>query len=140
MGRMSVRAATQTRVARAAELAALRAIVERASSGDAVTVLVSGEAGGGKSRLVEELMRTAREDGALVLLGRCVDVGDGELAYAPIAGALRSLAAQLDEADLEVALGPGRAELARLVPDLAGADAAPAAEPAPSGKARFLPG
>jgi predicted ATPase len=93
---MSVRATPSTLVARAAELAALRAAVERASSGDAATVIVSGDAGVGKSRLVAELLRTARDDGALVLLGRCVDVGDGELAYAPIAGALRSLATQVD--------------------------------------------
>jgi predicted ATPase len=106
------RAATPTLVARAAELAALRAAVERASSGDAATVIVSGDAGVGKSRLAEELMRAARGDGTLVLLGRCVDVGDGELAYAPIAGALRSLAAQVDEADLDAVLGPGREQRA----------------------------
>ncbi|MPY96345.1 MAG: AAA family ATPase, partial [Acidimicrobiia bacterium] len=135
---MPVQAATQTLVGRAAELAALRAAVERASSGEAATVVVSGEAGVGKSRLVEELMRTARGDGALVLLGRCVDVGDGELAYAPIAGALRSLAAQVDDDELDAALGPGRAELARLVPDLAGEDGAPGAGPATFGKARLF--
>jgi hypothetical protein len=75
---MSLRATTETFVGRAAELGALRAAVERASSGDSATVLVSGEAGVGKSRLVEELMGTARWDGVLVLLGRWVDVGDGE--------------------------------------------------------------
>jgi predicted ATPase len=71
---MSGRAATQTLVALVAELAALRAAVERGSSGDPATVLVSGEAGVGKSRLVEELMRTTRDDGALVIarpLRRC---------------------------------------------------------------------
>jgi hypothetical protein len=31
---------------------------------------------------------------------------DGELAYAPIAGALRSLAAQVDEAERDAALRP----------------------------------
>jgi DNA-binding CsgD family transcriptional regulator/tetratricopeptide (TPR) repeat protein len=135
---MSVRAATPNLVARAAELAVLRAAVERASSGDAATVLVSGEAGVGKTRLVGELMRIARDDGALVLLGRCVDVGDGELAYAPIAGALRSLAAQVDEAELADALGRGRTELARLMPDVAGDDAGSAGEPAAFGKARLF--
>jgi DNA-binding CsgD family transcriptional regulator/Arc/MetJ-type ribon-helix-helix transcriptional regulator len=135
---MAGRAATQTLIARATELAALRTAVDRASSGDATTVLVAGEAGVGKSRLVEELMRTARDDGALVLLGRCVDVGDGELAYAPIAGALRSLSAHVDGTELDVALGPGRAELARLVPDLAGEDASPAAGPGAFGKARLF--
>jgi hypothetical protein len=65
---MFARAATPTLVARAEELAVLRAAVERASSGDAATVIVSGDAGVGKSRLVEELMRTTRDDAALVLL------------------------------------------------------------------------
>ena len=83
-------------------------------------------------------MGTARESGALVLLGRCVDVGDGELAYAPIAGALRSLVAQVDEADLGAALHPGRAEIARLVPELAGENGRPDAGPAPFGRARLF--
>lgn len=127
-----------TFVGRAAELRALRAALVRASSGDATTVLVSGDAGVGKSRLVEEVMRTARADGALVLLGRCVDVGDGELAYAPIAGALRSLAAQVDAAELDGVLGSGRAELARLVPDLAEGDKSPRDGPAVFGKERLF--
>jgi putative protein kinase ArgK-like GTPase of G3E family len=38
----------------------------------AAIIGASGEAGVGKSRLVEELMRTAREDEALVLLGSWV--------------------------------------------------------------------
>ena len=101
---MAPRAATPTLVARVAELAALRAVVERAAAGEAATAVVAGDAGVGKSRLVEELTRTARADGALVLLGRCVTCG--ELAYAPIAAALRSLAAQVDDPELEEVLGP----------------------------------
>ena len=135
---MAVRAATPALVARAAELAALRAVVERAASGEAATAVVAGDAGVGKSRLVEELTRTAREDGALVLLGRCVDVGAGELAYAPIAGALRSLAAQVDDDELDEVLGPGRAEIGRIVPDLAAEDTAPAAGPAAFGRERLF--
>ena len=72
-----------------------------------------------------------------MLLGRCVDVGDGELAYAPIAGALRSLASQVDAAELDAVLGSGRAELARLVPDLAGDDE-PRPDPAAFGKERLF--
>ena len=50
-------------------------------------VFVSGEAGIGKSRLVAGLVRTAVDEGAAVLVGRC----DGtDAAYHPIADALRS--------------------------------------------------
>jgi DNA-binding CsgD family transcriptional regulator/tetratricopeptide (TPR) repeat protein len=105
-------------VAREAELAALLDALARAERGESTTVLVGGDAGVGKSRLVAELVERARSDGALALVGRCIDVGDGELPYAPIAAALRSMAAQLDAAALDEALGPGRAELARLVPHL----------------------
>jgi DNA-binding CsgD family transcriptional regulator len=135
---MCGRAATPGFVARVAELAALRAAVERVASGEAATVIVSGEAGVGKSRLVEELMRTARDEGALVLLGRCVDIGDGELAYTPIAGALRSLAAQVGEDELEAALGPGREELARLAPELAAPGAVSPRGSLASGQARLF--
>ena len=50
-------------------------------------MFVSGEAGIGKSRLVADLVRTAVDEGAAVLVGRC----DGtDAAYHPIADALRS--------------------------------------------------
>jgi Mrp family chromosome partitioning ATPase len=55
--------------------------------------LVSGESGVGKTRLVAELAVGARARGARVLTGDCVDLGDGELAYAPIVSALRGLTA-----------------------------------------------
>ena len=84
--------------------------------------MVAGEAGVGKSRLVEELARTAEDQGIRVLVGRCVDIGDGELPYAPIAGALRGLLAGLSEEEAEAVFGPDRAVLGRLVPELAGTD------------------
>jgi hypothetical protein len=49
-----------------------------------------------------------------VLVGSCVHVGEGALAYAPISQALRQLVRELDPATLEHVIGPGRAELARL--------------------------
>jgi tetratricopeptide (TPR) repeat protein len=82
--------------------------------------LVSGESGVGKTRLVAELAARARAQGARVLTGDCVDLGDGELAYAPIVSALRGLDA--DE------LGGAAAGLAPLLPQLdppeAGAESA----------------
>jgi ATP/maltotriose-dependent transcriptional regulator MalT len=54
-------------------------------------VLVAGESGVGKSRLVDELIGRARELDSVVLVGDCVELGEGELPYAPLIGALRPL-------------------------------------------------
>jgi len=56
-------------VARSAEIGRLRAALARASAGAAGAVLVSGDAGVGKTRLLTDLAATAEQDGALVLTG-----------------------------------------------------------------------
>lgn len=122
-------------VCRQVELATLTATVQRASSGAFSAALVSGDAGIGKSRLVDELGRAAERDGALVLVGRCVDIGDGELAYAPIRAALRMLAGTIDD---DSVLGPGGAELARLAPGLVGEQEPGANASTPYGKERMF--
>ena len=64
----------------------------RGRAGDAVVVLVGGDAGIGKTRLVAEAAGVARESGSLVLEGGCVSLGSGEgLPFAPIVEALRRL-------------------------------------------------
>jgi DNA-binding CsgD family transcriptional regulator len=124
-------------VGRERELEVLRAAVAAATAGEASSVLVAGEAGVGKSRLVGEIAQEAAEDGVVVLFGHCVEVGDAELPYAPIVGALRALAAQLEPEDLGEVLGPARGELARLVPDF-GEVQAPPPEAAGFGQARLF--
>jgi DNA-binding CsgD family transcriptional regulator/tetratricopeptide (TPR) repeat protein len=118
-------------VGRDAEVAQLRAALERAAAGQPAIVVVAGEAGVGKTRLVAELLRTADGLGAVALTGGCLDVGEGVLAYAPMVEALRPLAAAMDPDELERVLGGARAELARLVPELSpqggGEQAAPLA-------------
>lgn len=79
-------------VGREAELARLEELVEVASSGAAAGVLVGGEAGIGKSRLVSELLALAARHGAAATVGRCVDLGAGGLPYLPFAEALAALA------------------------------------------------
>lgn len=59
-------------VGRAAELAALMRAWERASAGTAQVALVRGDAGTGRSRILEELAGRARLDGATVLALRAV--------------------------------------------------------------------
>src|SRR5579871_223599 len=78
-------------VGRAAELDALERLLARAASGSGRAALVAGEAGIGKSRLVAELEEWARGRGVHVLLGECVELAEGELAFAPIISALRGV-------------------------------------------------
>jgi len=105
-------------VGRAAEIAQLRAALERARSGSPATTAVAGEAGVGKTRLVGELLEHAQELGALTLTGGCLDVADGVVAYASIVEALRSLVRLLEREELDRVLDGARAELTRLVPEL----------------------
>ncbi len=61
-----------------------------------VTVLISGEAGIGKSRLLDEFCAQSRAGGVLVAAGACAPSSGGGLPYAPIVGILRDLVRQLD--------------------------------------------
>ena len=64
-------------VGRQAEAAALSDALARALAGEPVTVLLGGEAGVGKSRLVHELIAEAGEQGARSLSGGCVELDGG---------------------------------------------------------------
>ena len=134
---MPVPAMTGRLVARAAEWETLWSALERAATGESAALVVAGEAGVGKSRLVEELGRAAESEGMRVLVGRCVDIGDGELPYAPITAALRRLLASLSPEEVEAVFGPDRTVLARLVPGLAETDDH-AGDPAAFAKARLF--
>lgn len=105
-------------VGRQAELETLAGGLERALGGEQVTVLVGGEAGVGKSRLVRELIERARGAGARVLLGGCVELGGGGIPFAPLVEMMRTLAGELSDGRLDTVLGPARAEIGRLVPEL----------------------
>ena len=61
-------------VGREREIASLRAHLDAALAGHGRLVLVSGEAGIGKTALAEQLCAEASEHGALVLVGRCYDL------------------------------------------------------------------
>src|SRR5215207_7566947 len=114
---MGGRVASPTFVGRVEELQTLEAARVRAADGDPAVVLVGGYAGVGKTRLVAELTsRTA--DGARVLVGGCVPVGDGALPYAPIVEALRALLGDVGVGAVRELVGPSWPELARLLPAL----------------------
>jgi hypothetical protein len=105
-------------VGREAEVSALRDAFEAAARGVPQLVLVGGEAGGGKSRLVAEFTSQVR-DRALVLAGGCVDLGVAGLPYAPFTAALRELVRERGAGEV-IGLLPGRdaGELAGLLPEL----------------------
>ena len=66
----------------------MRASFDQAAAGSPAAVLVSGDAGVGKTRLTDELTAMAREKDAVVLTGRCLDAGETGLPYLPFAEAL----------------------------------------------------
>ena len=82
-------------------------------------MLITADPGIGKSRLIAEVETRARAAGGLVLVGECVPVGEGELPYAPLVGALRALVRERGTVDIDVVGLRGRAELAGLLPELA---------------------
>ncbi len=81
---------------RADELARLLAHVDRAVAGRACAVLLAGDAGVGKTRLLDELCARATARGVRVLTGHCVDLGDVGLPYLPFVDLLRPVAADPD--------------------------------------------
>jgi DNA-binding NarL/FixJ family response regulator len=88
---MEVRSAETTFVGRTRELERLDETLSAAAAGRGSTVLITGEAGIGKTRLVSELAARARSTGATVLVGRCIDLLGTALPYLPVAEALRPL-------------------------------------------------
>ena len=82
-------------VGRAEELERLENALRRARSGTGSTVLVAGEAGIGKTRLVSELAAHARDAGVEALTGRCLDLVGAELPYQPFVEALRPVRHEL---------------------------------------------
>jgi len=111
-------------IGRASELAELEAALRAAGDGHPSIAFVAGESGVGKTRLVTELAQRARELEARTMCGDCVELGEGELPYAPLVAALRPLARD-DDPTLHTLPEQARAELATLLPEL-GVGAAPA--------------
>ncbi|HEY6886924.1 MAG TPA: AAA family ATPase [Solirubrobacter sp.] len=114
---MASRVTSTTFVGRTAELGELRVALSEAVGGRPSLAFVAGESGVGKTRLLSELERSARADGIRVIGGDCVELGEGELPYAPIVGALRPLARSGHPAFKELS-GAARCALAQILPGL----------------------
>jgi predicted ATPase len=104
-------------VGRSAEIETLRALMPMAEGEGRRVVLLGGEPGSGKSRLVREFAREAAGAGALVLHGGCDAVV--HTPYGPFVEALDHLTREIEPAELRAALGTTGGELTRLLPDLA---------------------
>jgi DNA-binding CsgD family transcriptional regulator len=78
-------------VGREREVSALTDAFDRAGRGQPGAVLVAGDAGVGKTRLLGELTSRAAAANATVLVGHCLDVGGVGLPYLPFTEALRPL-------------------------------------------------
>src|ERR1700731_1280092 len=85
---MVLRVPTGGMVGRDDELGRLLTLLDDAEAGRCVAALVSGDAGGGKSRLDREVTRLAEGRGFTVLSGQCAELGDS-VPYLPLADALR---------------------------------------------------
>jgi predicted ATPase/DNA-binding CsgD family transcriptional regulator len=100
-------------IGRRAELEALRIFLDR----DGGLLLISGEAGVGKSCLVREARGLAAERGLRVLEGRCFEA-DRALPFAPALDILRALVDSHGTAETLRLAGAAAPELSRLLPEL----------------------
>ncbi|MEF9885565.1 helix-turn-helix transcriptional regulator [Streptomyces sp. P9-A4] len=117
LGAVETRSVSPVFVGRAGELTALTEALSRATAGEPQALLIGGEAGVGKTRLIEEFLDTACDRGAVIGLGGCVELGADGLPFAPFSTALRSLHRRLP-GELTAAADGQQGELARLLPEL----------------------
>jgi DNA-binding CsgD family transcriptional regulator/tetratricopeptide (TPR) repeat protein len=108
---------TRTLIGRDAELTEIASLLGVAASqvpGERSHVLLSGDAGVGKTRLLTELRDLAVDAGWRVVAGHCLDFGDSALPYLPFSEILGRLGAELPELVEQVA--ETHPALARLQP------------------------
>ena len=84
------------------------------AAGQSRLLVLSGEAGVGKTRLAEELLRWASRQGMITGAARCY-AAEGDLAYTPVADSIRSDALRPGLATLAA---EWLSEIARVAPDL----------------------
>src|SRR5262249_9685716 len=117
-------------VGRVGELSELEASLREAADRRPTLVLLGGESGIGKTRLVREFEQRHSEE-AIVLRGEAVEQGDAGLPYGPLLGALRPVVRACHPAREQLG-GGSRSQLAALVRGLddKGAPASDQTEPA----------
>ena len=106
-------------VGRVRELGFFEAGLAAARGGEPGLAVVTGDAGVGKSRLLEQAALAARGQGWQCLVGACLPLGTGALPYGPFVDALRQLRRESEPARFARILGAAGAELGHLLPELA---------------------
>lgn len=114
---MATRLTSNHFVGRTAELEELRQALRGAAEARPALILLGGDSGVGKTRLVGELERRPAGDGVTVLRGEGVEQEEGDLPFAPLTSAFRPLVRGRHPAFEAIAPG-SRAELAALLPGL----------------------
>jgi DNA-binding CsgD family transcriptional regulator len=124
---VGLRAASETLVGRVAEMSLLGRAMDSALVDGSAIVVIAGEAGVGKTRLVQELAAEAGQRHFRVGMGRCIDLGETIWPLAPLRDLVGGLIDELDAEALDLVLGSARAALSGLVPELGNvaSDAAP---------------
>ena len=106
-------------VGRAPELATLQQSMAVVRGGEPAAVLIGGETGVGKTRLVTEFADRLTGS-ARTLTGGCLELGPAGLPFAPFTGMLRQLVRELGSGGVrELLAGRSASELGRLLPELA---------------------
>ena len=106
-----------TSVGREAPLRTLLERLDRAVEGHGTVLLLGGDAGVGKSRLVRDLKQEATARHIRVIEGRCSST-ESSVPYAPFMDALRFRIAKGEGEEVAKILGPLRAILAPIFPQL----------------------
>ena len=104
-------------VGRGDERAELGRWLDRAMLGRGGLVMVGGEPGVGKTRLVEQLLDAARQRRCQTLTGRCYEI-EGTAPFIPFVEIIEQYARAVSPELLRETLGDAAPEVARLVPDL----------------------
>jgi tetratricopeptide (TPR) repeat protein len=105
-------------IGREGPLRTLEQALEGARAGHGQTIVLAGEAGIGKSRLVAEAKSRTHPHQMLTLQGHCYEP-DRVLPYAPLLDLLRARFTARSATDIAHDLGPAAHELVKLLPELA---------------------
>jgi DNA-binding CsgD family transcriptional regulator/tetratricopeptide (TPR) repeat protein len=118
MDDVGLRATSPVVIGRDGEMARLSRALDVIDSDGPAVVLVTGEAGVGKTRLVEGLVTEARRRRVRVGVANCIDLGETIYPLAPVRDLIAGVIDGLDDEAVDLVLGPARGALARLMPEL----------------------